>query len=366
MRRTGIIILIIVALLMLSSCSSVDTRNNDEPEELIDHSIPSESEPLSTVAKDTPPYIRDIPLDEDLEEPTIKNGASFLFEWHEGVLYADNLNLIWHHADGGIIRTNRKPMFMDIYKNRLYYMEDQSTGLYEVNLDTLMESLVFSDILGSMFLIAEDAIFYVDTDWNLCSRDLQGANKKILSKDIGVGLKYKDGWLYYTRDVDDVLAGKLYRRKTDGSQEETVINEDIYYFYLTENSIVYQIGVGKEVHVKELNDDGNTVMIMVDELASEELVRYGQFQLIKVENGSVYYYKDTKEEFSVYKYQNGETFELTDLYVDNTVFSIVMIGDNIYCYASNEVERGLFRISKDGSSSEKIGENYRVPKYLLE
>ncbi len=105
---------------------------------------------------------------------------------------------------------------------------------------------------------------------------------------------------------------------------------------------------------------------MTTELEYEETNSNGQFQLLRVDVQTVYYYADKGEAYTVFKYEDKEATELAELYVDFMVFPVEIIGDWIYCFASNDEDHGLYRINIDGSSVEKIGESYWAPNYLLE
>ena len=66
-----------------------------------------------------------------------------------------------------------------------------------------------------LFIVAEEQIFYYDLDGKLCSVDLKGDNKKIISTNTGYNLAYRKGELFYINLENEML----YKIKTDGNGE---------------------------------------------------------------------------------------------------------------------------------------------------
>lgn len=311
-----------------------------------------------------------IPLEkESFVEPEINNGASYIKSYNGNIFYADNHYLRLIQEDSIVLPDVFEPMVLDIYKNTIYYLKDDNSILYSYNLEDFSRSKVFNDVFGTqaaayggMFIIAEGKIYYSDRNLNLCSRSLTGENKKILSNNKSMNIKYRTGWLYFKDDID----GKLWRIKTDGSEEECIVKEAIDYYYLTTYSIVYQTAQNNIVYIKELKDGSIGELLIQIELTYIEMMSSRQFQLLRAQKGEVIYYQDTGESYTLYKYTDGEVTQLQDLNVDTFVYPLCIIDPWVYCFGGTDSEIGFYKVHIDGTELIKIGDSYRVPAYLWE
>lgn len=372
MKKT-IMMWLILAMIVLSGCGNSDTPVITQPELTAEASVVIENntdDDTDNLTRDKELMVSSVPLEHaPFAEPVINNGASFIKAYNGGTFYADNLFLRMIHPQKGVIPNASEPMAMDIYKSVIYYIKDDFSTFYSIDLRDFSFSELFHDVnrvqtasFWGMFILAEDTIFYSDTNDNLCSRTLSGDNKRVLSGNNVMNLKYRNGWLYYI----DNMKGRLWRIKTDGSKDECIIDQEIDYYYLTSDSIVYQTAENYTAFVKEQKDDGSVKILMQKELTHKQSMSSGQFQLIDVRDGEVYYYQDTGDVFTVYKFSDGVTSQLAELSVDNYVYPLQIIDSWIYCFADTDDEEAFYRVNIDGTSTERVGDFYSVPWYFLE
>ena len=397
MKRYIILILIIFIFVSFLGCIKagdiVDVINSPTPSNTTKPLVTPIPEPTSPVIMESIPEA--LQEKEPYVEREINNGSAYIKEYMGAVYYADNEYIRMALPERRIISGHGYswyPAALDIYKNALYYCEDESDSeahtLYRVRLkDPKNTEILLTDLLsteytgyGGTFLIAEDTIFYLNNDRKLCSRDLTGANGIILS-DIQISdIKYRKGWLYFI----DWDSRYLYRIPTKGGEPEIVLEETIDDNYLTEETIVYQTGYctpteydllekdgSSKYYFKELGANGETSMLLEGDLNGEFPYYLGPagkstVKIIKNEKNKLLYSLWDSNKYStwLYEYSNEEINILTEFEVANSVFPTIVIDEWIYTYCLNPKD-GFFRIKRDDSIQEKIGEFYETPKYLL-
>ena len=396
MKRYIILILIILMLVCILGCKldgdTVDILNSPTPANTKKPTatpIPETTEPIKL--ESMPEALLD---KEPYAEPEINNGSAYVKEYMGAVYYADNEYIRMALPERRIISGHGYswyPAALDIYKNALYYCEDESDSeahkLYRVRLkDPKNTEILVTDLLstkytgyGGTFLIAEDTIFYLNNDRKLCSRDLAGANGKILTDIQIADIKYRKGWLYFI----DWESRYLYRMPTKGGKPEIVIEETIDDYYLTEETIVYQTGYctpteydllekdgSSKYYFKVIGANGEVSMLLEGDLNGESpyysIAGPSNVQIIAKYNNKLLYTLWDSNKYStwLYEYSNKESEMLTDLEVDNSAFPTIALDEWIYTFCLNPQE-GFFRIKRDGSIQDKIGEYYKMPKYFL-
>ncbi len=226
---------------------------------------------------------------------------------------------------------------------------------------------------GGTFLVAEDTVFYLDTDGRLCSRDLKGKSKKILADKQVKDIKYRKGWLYYI-DLDNWY---LLRVASKGGEPQLIIEETIDNYYLTDETIVYQTGYctpmeydrlekdgSSKYYFKELGANGETEILMEGDLKQEQPYYYNSsyciIQLVLFDKTGLYYtiYNEKKSSTYLFKNFDGEKTKLSDFLIDEEVFPTIILDDGIYsfCYKHNVAgSENFYRIAKDGGKEEKLG-----------
>lgn len=396
MKRYITLILIILMLISIFGCKNdgdiIDILNSPTPANTTKPMVTPIPEPTAPVIMESIPEA--LQEKEPYVELEINNGSAYIKEYMGAVYYTDNEYIRMALPERRIISGQGYswyPAALDIYKNALYYCEDESDSeahrLYRVRLkDPKNTEILLTDLLsteytghGGTFLVAEDTVFYLNTDRKLCSRDLTGANGNLLVNKQVADIKYRKGWLYFI----DWESWYLYRMPTKGGEPEIVIEDTIDDYYLTEETIVYQTGYctpmeydllekdgSSKYYFKELGANGETSMLLEGDLNGESpyysIAGPSNVQIIEKYNNKLLYTLWDSNKYStwLYEYSNKESVMLTDLEVDNSAFPTIALDEWIYTFCLNPQE-GFFRIKRDGSIQEKIGEYYKMPKYFL-
>ena len=329
----------------------------------------------------------DILLKQELfVDPEVNNGSEYINAYNGQVVYANNRELRRIPADDIIIPQVKNPSTIDIYNNCLYYTEDNSNILYSIDFIDSKKTVIRSDCRAmlltaykGLFVVADERIYYYDVDGHLCSVDLTGDNKKVISTNTGYNLAYRKGEIFYINLQNE----KLYKIKTDGNGELCIINDRVDYYFLTEDTIIYQTGyypneinetqpeVRKNYYFKKLIEDNNPEILLQGELDKGDIYSNSKrdIQLIYADKEAIYFteydFLDKKKEI-LFKYHDSKKDELTTIDLNTIVFPAVMIEEWIYFFGSDQEKKGFFRIHKDGKQVEKIGDDYQTPRYMLE
>lgn len=186
MKRLILIIIVIMVLVGFIGCSGTGESMDSAARDTHEYNIYTQP-PVITTPKPTPPLIMEsipeaLQEKEPYAEPEINNGSAYIKEYMSAVYYADNYFIRMAVPESRILSEQMYSLYpaaLDIYKNNLYYCDDdwdeEGSTIYRVVLNTPRGTYrPVSDMLsagytghGGTFLVADDTIFYLNTDRRL-------------------------------------------------------------------------------------------------------------------------------------------------------------------------------------------------------
>lgn len=236
----------------------------------------------------------------------------------------------------------------------------------------------------------EDFIFYIyqnkDEVYNaiepgvLVRRDRDWTNRTELTECLVDSFVVDESYVYYT-DVSD--GDRLYRMNYDGTHPTLIINEKIYSFTVSDDTVFYSSGNGiykldyLNNETTKLSTDGKNILVednwvyfsptddslsrVKDDGTQEQQLQYDINDYYILDNGL--YYTKMEEISGGYGYQltlyrqDVDTLEVSEITTLDRVITATFDSDYLYYEVYRKdgmVKKGVYRINLDGTGNERI------------
>lgn len=170
---------------------------------------------------------------------------------------------------------------LTLYHDWLYYINHSDQGkIYKIKLDGT-EKTKLSEQAAHHFTIFENNLYYIqdngkekeEKSGSIYKLDIQGGKSTQVTEDKVGGIVAVDGWLYYINTSDKQA---LYRMKTNGSEEEKLVDDQTIAFYADEEWAYYQKELNRGRILFKMNVHSKETTELETKVTRKEGLRYGR------------------------------------------------------------------------------------------
>lgn len=266
-----------------------------------------------------------------------------------------NINYKAVQQDMGNFMSEKAYTVHDGWIYKMSFPEDGGRGLLgKIRTDGSEYSVLTSKGAPTFINVEGEFIYSILQNEDTCSIyrcRLGGDDVKQLIKSNASSLQLVDDYIYYHKlDYNTGKTLGYYRCLKDGTEEELIIDKEIYYGYVVDNDIYYQ-------------DDDDSETIHIYNMETQEDVKLTDgFSYGFISDGKfVYYLKNDKSvtkgdlKGTIVKI-DIETKEETVIYEGARTSDLVTKGNNLYFINANDDNR-IYSIGKDGEGIKLISQD---------
>lgn len=241
------------------------------------------------------------------------NDKEVLFETNDNQTSIGSLN-ISHDKLYFTVKSYTRDDNGFVFDNKIYSMNVKGSGLKVINDNE------FSANYSAIYVI-KNKIYYVGTDENVYTMDLDGSNKKMFLETQNGFISISEKYILYTYD-----AKIFYIKSLDKDDEKILTYKSIYLPSIYDDYVYY------------INDKSKLIKISIIN-GEEETVLDNEVDGINICNGNIYYWnyknKQNFEKKCIYE-KNIETGEEKLIKETDYMFFMNVVEDNIYYMDSGE------------------------------
>ena len=188
-------------------------------------------------------------------------------------------------------------------------------------------------------LVSDKGVFFADfgRDSRLYRIDLDGKNKKRLSKEYIKVMDAEDGWIYYSS-----IFG-IYKIREDGTEETRILDKTANYIQVSEGWIYF---VDYDYHICRVKTDGT------------EFEQLGDYSAVALRHDAGWLYYRNPDSGHCISRVRTDGSERQQVTADRISFYNYDVSDGVVYYMNDDDSGYLYRINGDGTEKQKLNECY--------